>query len=242
MRELADAHGLFLVEDSSEAIGSRHKQGTVGSFGDVAIFDFAQPGVICCGGGGIAVTDDMDLAMAIRRLRSRTTDERGSVSATVDAPFGAAMNEITAALALSQLSRIDVLLERRRGVQSMYDGFMQSFEGIKPPYVSPDVEEVHWFLYVVHLGTRFSRSSRDAILEDMHTEAVEALAYSSPLHLQRAYRELGWKKGDLFVTEKVADRAVALPFHAHLTPEQIAFIVARLKDASINSGAGAAIY
>ena len=242
LRELADAHGLFLVEDSSEAIGSRHKQGTVGSFGDVAIFDFAQPGVICCGGGGIAVTDDMDLAMAIRRLRSRTTDERGSVSATVDAPFGAAMNEITAALALSQLSRIDVLLERRRGVQSMYDGFMQSFEGIKPPYVSPDVEEVHWFLYVVHLGTRFSRSSRDAILEDMHTEAVEALAYSSPLHLQRAYRELGWKKGDLFVTEKVADRAVALPFHAHLTPEQIAFIVARLKDASINSGAGAAIY
>ena len=242
LRELADAHGLFLVEDSSEAIASRHKAGPVGSFGDVAIFDFAQPGVICCGEGGIAVTDDMDLAMAIRRLRSRSLDERGSVSVTVDAPFGAAMNEMTGALALSQLERIDVLLERRRGTQAMYDGFMQSFEGIKPPYISPDVEEVHWFLYVVHLGTRFSRSSRDAILDDMRTEAVEAHAYSSPLHLQRAYRELGWKKGDLFVTEKVADRAIALPFHAHLTPEQIAFIVARLKDASINSGAGAAIY
>ena len=242
LRELADAHGLFLVEDSSEAIASRHKAGTVGSFGDVAIFDFAQPGVICCGEGAIAVTDDMDLAMAIRRLRSRSLEERGSVSVTVDAPFGAAMNEMTGALALSQLLRIDVLLERRRGIQSMYDGFMQSFEGIKPPYISPDVEDVHWFLYVVHLGTRFSRSSRDAILDDMRTEAVEAHAYSSPLHLQRAYRELGWKKGDLFVTEKVADRAIALPFHAHLTPEQIAFIVARLKDASINSGAGAAIY
>jgi len=119
---------------------------------------------------------------------------------------------------------------------------MQSFEGIKPPYIGPDVEEVHWFLYVVHLGTRFTRSGRDAILEDLHTEAVEAFAYSSPLHLQRAYRELGWKKGDLFVTEKVADRAIALPFHAHLTPDQVAFMVARLKDASINSGAGAAIY
>ncbi len=106
----------------------------------------------------------------------------------------------------------------------------------------PDVEEVHWFLYVVHLGTRFSRSSRDAILDDLGTEAVEAFAYSSPLHLQRAYRELGWGKGDLFVTEKVADRAIALPFHAHLSPEQVAFMVARLKDASINSGAGAAIY
>ena len=242
LRELADAHGLFLVEDSSEAIGSRHKAGPVGSFGDVAIFDFAQPGVICCGEGGMIVTDDMDLAMAMRRLCTRSLEERGSVSATMDAPFGAGMGEIVAALAMSQLERIHVLLERRRGIQAMYDGFMQSFEGIKPPYISPDVEEVHWFLYVVHLGTRFTRSSRDAILDDLRTEAIEAHAYSSPLHLQRAYRELGCKKGDLFVTEKVADRAVALPFHAHLTPEQAAFIVARLKDASINSGAGAAIY
>ncbi|MEZ5736960.1 MAG: DegT/DnrJ/EryC1/StrS family aminotransferase [Novosphingobium sp.] len=242
LRELADAHGLFLVEDSSEAIGSRHKAGMVGSFGDVAIFDFAQPGVICCGEGGMIVTGDMDLAMAMRRLCTRSLEERGSVSATMDAPFGAAMGEIVAALAMSQLERIHVLLERRRGIQAMYDGFMQSFEGIKPPYVGPDVEEVHWFLYVVHLGTRFTRSSRDAILDDLRTEAIEALAYSSPLHLQRAYRELGCKKGDLFVTEKVSDRAVALPFHAHLTPEQVAFMVARLKDASINSGAGAAIY
>jgi dTDP-4-amino-4,6-dideoxygalactose transaminase len=101
---------------------------------------------------------------------------------------------------------------------------------------------VHWFAYVVHLGTRFSRSSRDAILEDLATEGVEAHAYCSPMHLQRAYRELGWNKGDLFVTEKLADRAIALPFHPHLTPEQVAFMVARLKDSSINSGAGAAIY
>lgn len=241
-RALADAHGLFLIEDSSEAIASRHKAGIVGSFGDVALFDFAQPGVIVCGEGGLIVTDDTALAMAIRRLRSRALADRSSVSATMDAPFGAPMGAMVAALALSQLRRLDVLLERRRGVQAMYDGFMQSFEGIKPPYISPDVEEVHWFLYIVHLGTRFTKGARDAILEDMRTEGVEAHAYSSPLHLQRAYRALGWTRGDLFITEKVADRAVALPFHAHLTPEQIAFMVARLKDASINSGAGAAIY
>ncbi len=242
LRSLADAHGLFLIEDSSEAIGSRHKAGAVGGFGDVAIFDFAQPGVICCGEGAVLVCDDPDLAMAIRRLRGRSLEGRGSVSATTVAPFGAGLGEIPAALALSQLRRIDVLLERRRGVQALYDGFMQSFEGIKPPYVAPEVEEVHWFLYVVHLGTRFTRSGRDAILEDMRTEGIEAHAYSSPLHLQRAYRDVGWKKGDLFVTEKVADRAIALPFHAHLTAQQIAFIVARLKDAATNVGAGAAIY
>jgi perosamine synthetase len=242
LRALADAHGLFLIEDSCEAVGSRHRAGEVGTFGDIALFDFAQPGVICTGEGAMAVSDDADLVMAMRRLTRRGLAERGSVSATISPPLGVGMGEMAAALALSQLARLDVLLERRRGVQAMYDGFMQSFEGIKPPYVAPDVEEVHWFLYVVHLGTRFSKSSRDAILDDLGTEAVEAHAYSSPLHLQRAYRDLGWKKGDLFVTEKVADRAIALPFHAHLLPEQVAFMVARLKDASINSGAGAAIY
>jgi dTDP-4-amino-4,6-dideoxygalactose transaminase len=94
----------------------------------------------------------------------------------------------------------------------------------------------------VHLGTRFSKSSRDAIVEDLATENVEAAAYSNPLHLQRHYVDRGWRRGDLFVTEKVADRAVALPFHCHLTEEQIEFIVATMKDASVNVGAGAAIY
>lgn len=242
LRALAEAHGLALFEDSTEAIGSRHKAGMVGSFGDVAVFDFSQPGVISCGEGGMVVTDDIDLAMAIRRRRLHKPGERASLSVTMDAPFSAGMNEISAALGLSQLGRIELLLERRRFIQNMYDRFMQSFEGIKPPYIAPDIEEVNWYLYIVHLGTRFTRSARDQIIEDMRTEEAEVTAYAAPLHLQSCYRALGWTKGNLFVTEKVADRAVALPFHAHLTEDQIAFIVARMKETSINVGAGTPIY
>ena len=140
------------------------------------------------------------------------------------------------------MRRIDVLLARRKRVEAWYYDYFRSFEGIKDPYIAPDVEEVHWFLYVVHLGTRFSRSSRDSIVDDLHTERIASAAYSQPLHLQRRYFDIGCRRGDLFVTEKVADRAVALPFHAHLTEEQIAFIVGTMKDASINVGAGTAIY
>ncbi len=242
LRALATEHGLHLIEDSTEAIGSRHKAGPVGSFGDAAIFDFSQPGVISCGEGGMVVTDNIDLAMALRRRRSRRADERHSLSLTSAPPFQAGMSDVIAALALSQLRRIDLLLERRRSVQLLYDHFIQSFEGIKPPYIAPDVEEVHWFLYVVHLGTRFTRSARDQIIEDMRTEEIDVAAYCAPLHLQDFYRQLGWKKKDLFVTEKVADRALALPFHAHLTEDQIAFIVGRAKESSINIGAGTPIY
>jgi perosamine synthetase len=119
---------------------------------------------------------------------------------------------------------------------------IKSFEGIKPPYEAPDVEEVHWFLYTVHLGTRFSLSSCAAIIEDLRTAGVEADLYSHPLYLERYYIDRGWRKGTCLVTEKLGDRAIAMPFHAHLTADQIKFIVKTAKDASVNVGAGAAIY
>ena len=123
-----------------------------------------------------------------------------------------------------------------------YYAHIKSFEGLKDPYIGPGVDEVNWFLYLVHLGTRFSRSSRDAIVDDLHTESIGAASYCQPLHVQRYYLDHGHVKGECKVTEKVADRIMALPFHAHLSDEQVGFIVQTAKDASINVGAGSAIY
>ena len=242
LRELADKAGVLLIEDSSEAIGSKYKDVLVGTFGDASIFDFSQPSPLTSGEGGMVVTDDPDLAMAIKRRRAHAVEERSSVAVTTAPAMQAQMSDISAALGLAQLRRLDEILEKRRTIEHFYNKHVQSFEGIKPPYIAPDVTEVHWFLYVVHLGTRFSKSSRDAIVDDLATENVEAAAYCNPLHLQRYYVDRGYRRGDLFVTEKVADRAVALPFHCHLSEDQIEFIVATMKDASVNVGAGAAIY
>jgi len=242
LQDIAARHGLVLLEDSTEAIGSRYKDRLVGSFGDIAVFDFAQPSLLTCGEGGMVVTDDIDIAVTLRRHRSHRLTERSSVVVGSAPSHQAGISDLAAALGLAQLRRIDEIIERRRLVEQLYATHVQSFEGIKPPYVAPDVTEVNWFLYLVHLGTRFTRSSRDAIAEDLRVEQVEAAAYSHPLHLQRHYFDLGYRRGDLLVTEKIADRAVALPFHTHLTDGQIEFIVETMKDASINVGAGAAIY
>jgi hypothetical protein len=242
LRELAKTHNLALIEDSTEAIGSKYKGKLVGTFGDASVFDFSQPSTLTCGEGGMVVTDDVDIAVAMRRHRTHKLQERSSVVVSSAPAYQAGMSDISAALGLAQLERLEEILERRRLVEQLYYMNVQSFEGIKDPFVGPDVTEVNWFLYLVHLGTRFSRSSRDAIVEDLYVEQVEAAAYSNPLHLQRYYFDLGYRRGDFLVTEKVADRAVALPFHTHLTEDQIAFIVATMKDASINVGAGSAIY
>lgn len=242
LRGLARRHGLLLLEDSSEAIGSSYEGRPVGSFGDCAVFDFSQPGALACGEGGMVLTDDAELAARLRYLRNRRPDERFSLVATGYPPLQAAMSDLNAALGLAQLTRLDEILARRKAVEAEYLRHVQSFEGIKPPYVAPEADAVHWMVYLVHLGTRFTRSSRDAIAADLRTERIESAAYCQPIHLQQYYLARGWRKGRLPVAEKVADRAIALPFHAHLSADQVGFVVKTAKDASVNVGAGAAIY
>lgn len=242
LRELATQRQLLLLEDSSEAIGSRYQGKLVGNFGDCAVFEFSQPSALNCGEGGMVVTDDDQIASKLRALRSRKPNERYSVVLSDIPPYRCELSELNAALGLIQLRRLDGILERRKEVEAYYEDHILSFEGIKPPYIAPEVEEVHWMFYLVHLGTRFSRSSRDSIIQDLATEQIESVAYCHPLHLQRFYGQFGYRKGDFFVTEKLADRAVALPFHNHLTEDQVGFIVKTAKDSSINIGAGAAIY
>jgi perosamine synthetase len=241
-RELASERGLALIEDSTEAIGSLYRGRPVGSFGDVAVFDFSQPSALCTGEGGMLVTDDDRLAAELRYLRARSPADRRSVSVGARVPLQAGIGEVTAALGLAQLSRLAEMLERRKAVEASYLEQMMSFEGIKPPYVAPGVDAVHWMLYLVHLGKRFTASACAQVVEDLATECIEAVMYCRPLHQQHHYMQQGWKRGALPLAERIADRALALPLHGQLAPEHVEFIVKTLKDSSVNVGAGAAIY
>ncbi|GLU32185.1 DegT/DnrJ/EryC1/StrS family aminotransferase [Trinickia caryophylli] len=246
LRELADAHRLVLIEDSTEALGSRYRGRTVGAFGDVAIFDFSEPSALCAGEGGMLVTDDDTLAHELRYLRARRVADRGSVSVGSRVPLQAGMSELTAALGLAQLASLDERLERRKQVEAWYHEQMQSFEGIKPPYIAENIDEVHWMLYVVHLGKRFTQSARAQMIDDMKSCGIETAAYSHPLHEQFHYMQagesIGRKRGVLPDTERIGDRALALPLHTQLDADHVKFIVKTLKDTATNVGAGAAIY
>jgi dTDP-4-amino-4,6-dideoxygalactose transaminase len=242
LRALADAHGVKLIEDSTEALGSRYCGRLVGSFGDASVFDFSQPSALCCGEGGMVVTDDAALAAELRYLRSRSIADRRSVSVGSRVPLQSTMSEPTAALGAGQLARIDSILARRKTVEGWYLEQMQTFEGIKPPYLAPEVDEVHWMLFLVHLGKRFTVSACEQIIEDLATELIESVLYCRPLHQEFHYTQRGYGRGQFPLVERIADRALALPFHGHLEAEHVKFIVKTLKDPSLNVGAGAAIY
>jgi dTDP-4-amino-4,6-dideoxygalactose transaminase len=156
------------------------------------------------------------------------------------------MSELTAALGLAQLAGLDDRLAERKKIVAWYHDNMQSFEGVKPPYIGQDVDEVHWMLYVVHLGKRFEGSSRTQMMDDLLSCGIETAAYSHPLHQQFYYMNagdaIGQRRGALIDTDRIGDRALALPLHTQLDEEQVQYIVKTLKDTATNVGAGAAIY
>jgi dTDP-4-amino-4,6-dideoxygalactose transaminase len=242
LRALADERGIALIEDSTEAIGSRYQGQMVGSFGDLAIFDFSQPSALACGDGAMVVTDDDKLAIELRYLRQRSVKDRNAIAVGARVPLQAGISELSAAMGVGQLARIDELLARRKEIEAIYLAEMSSFEGIKPPYIGQDVDEVHFMVWLVHLGTRFTASARKQIVEDMAANFIETAPYCKPLHQQFHYQQLGWKRGQLPLAERIGDRALALPFHAALDEDEIRFLVGTLKDAATNVGAGAAIY
>lgn len=246
LRALADEHGLKLIEDSTESLGSRYLGRNVGTFGDVSVFDFSMPSALCTGEGGMLLTDDEALAIELRYLRQRRLSDRASVSVGSRVPLQAGMSELTAALGLAQLADLDERLLQRKQVEAWYHAEMQSFEGVKPPYLAEDVDEVHWMLYVVHLGHRFTASARAQMIEDLKACGIETAAYSHPLHQQFFYMNAagatGQRRGALPDTDRIGARALALPLHTGLDAEQVKYIVKTLKDTATNVGAGAAIY
>jgi perosamine synthetase len=147
--------------------------------------------------------------------------DRRSVSVGSRVPMQASISELTAALGAASWRASTRSWRKRKRVEAMYLAQMQSFEGIKPPYVATDVDEVHWMLYTVHLGKRFTASTCAQIIDDMASEYIEAVLYCQPLHQQFHYIQQGWKRGQFPLVERIADRALALPFHTHLEPDHV---------------------
>ncbi len=242
LQKIAQKNRLYLLEDSTEAIASRYLGKPVGSFGIASVFDFAAPSPLATGEGAMVLTDDKALHEELRVLRGMTEDESRSVIYAGKPSLQAYMSELSAALGLAQLQRLDEILEKRLEVESWYFEAMKSFEGIKDPYCAPEVDFLCRTLYGVHLGTRFSKDVRRQIIQDLRQAGIDAMAYPLMLQRQRLFFEEGVPQGPLPKAEQIGERLIVLPLHGNLDQEDVAFIAQSLKDAAVNVGAGAAIY
>jgi perosamine synthetase len=222
---IAKKHGLYLIEDSCEALGAQLDGRPAGNFGDCGVFAFYPNKQITTGEGGALVTDDealRDMAVSLRN-QGRATDAWLSHARL---GYNYRMSEITAVLGKVQVSRLDEIVAKRRAAAAMYDAALADVADIHLPPMH-DRPTASWFVYVIRLADRFTREDRDAVLADLNAASIGCNNYFVPIHTQPYVSELlGTKEGDFPLTESLAARTIAIPFFANLTESQ----VARVKD------------
>ena len=229
--DIAARHDLPVIEDACEALGAEYRGRKTGGIGRVGIFAFYPNKPITTGEGGMLVTGDLALADTFRALRNQGRRDTDGWTDHCLLGYNYRLAELNCALGLSQMRRLDQILNRRRDRAMQY---LRELEGVPevvgPPLGSHD-NRVCWFAFVVRLNDDFTQAQRDFVVEEMAKRGIGCGRYFAPIHRQPLYaRFAAGEKGDLPFTENASARTLALPFFNTLTDEQIAEVCAALRE------------
>ena len=213
--EIADRHGLVIVEDSAQSMGSRQNGRHGGTFGLAgAISCHPLKNLNALGDGGLLLTSDDEVARKVRLYRNHGLQARDDV---VLFGVNSRLDVLHAEVLKYRLTRLDHVISKRRANANLYRELIRA-----PEVVIPEEPQHHEDSYVMFLVLA---ERRDALKAHLEAAGVQTLVYyGTPLHLHKAAAEFGHKRGDFPVAEDQCDRVLALPHHQYLVPEQIAHV------------------
>lgn len=216
---LGRAHGIPVIEDACEAIGAEYRGRPVGSLGAAGVFAFYPNKQLTTGEGGMIVSRDAAWDALFRSLRNQGRDVFDGWLAHTRLGYNYRLDELSAALGVVQVERLDEILARRERVAAWYTARLAHLEELTVPVAAPWTTRMSWFVYVVRLAPAFDR---DAVIEALARRGVPARAYFPPIHLQPFYRQrFGYKPGDFPVAERAGASALALPFFGTMTEAEV---------------------
>lgn len=250
VNKIAKKHNLLVIEDACQAIGGTYKGRNVGSLGDLACFSFfPTKNLGCAGDGGMIVTDNDELAIIIRALRTHGSGENGqkaynlingiteevakaeNANDTVYNPlkyynyligFNSRLDAMQAAILRVKLREIKSWNAKRRDIVNIYNEAFKN-ESLVTPICDENNEHVY-HMYILQ------SENRAEVLEKLKEAGVATgVYYPIPLHLQKVYKDLGYKEGDMPVSEYLSHRTFAIPVYPELTEEQVNYIVNSVK-------------
>jgi perosamine synthetase len=230
---ISKEYQLRVIDDSCEALGAEYKGRKIGQFGDAAAFAFYPNKQITTGEGGIIVTNNEEIAELCRSMRNQGRGKMGVWLQHERLGYNYRMDEMSAALGVSQLKKIEKFLLKREQVAKWYNERLSGLDWVIPPIVKEYVRK-SWFVYVITLAEGLKR---DSVMKELEKQGVPCRVYFSPIHLQPYIKEYVGSdscNSHLPVTESVAQRTIALPFHNNLKPEEVDFVVNSLKKAISN--------
>jgi dTDP-4-amino-4,6-dideoxygalactose transaminase len=232
LKEIADEHNLLLIEDAAEAFGAKIEGKKVGTFGDAAMLSFCQNKIITTGEGGAIVTDSRDIYEKLKLVRShgRQEDESYIKSAEyldhIALGYNFRMSDIIAALGISQIKKVEKLIEMRRNNAEYLTKKLEGIEKIITPNQADDYFHVYQ-MYTVRVKEGLEK--RDYLMEKLAENGIMTKVYFHPIHLTRFYRkEFGYKGGELPMTEKISEQSLSLPLYPNLTEKEIDYIAEKV--------------
>ena len=229
LERLAADRGLWIVEDACEALGAVHADGSlVGARGNLAVFGFYPNKQLTTGEGGAIVCAD---AAAKERIDSERNQGRAPDMGWLDHDrlgFNYRLDELSCALGLAQLERLDGMLADRARVADLYAAALGGIEGLQLPSRGERGDRRSWFVYVVQLPPSVDR---DAAVVALRQRGVDSKPYLPAIHLMSFYRErFGHREGEFPVCEDVARRSLALPFFPELREGQVERVAEALRE------------
>ena len=223
---ISDRQGLSLIRDACEAIGAERNGQRIGNQGLATVFAFYPNKQMTTGEGGVIVTNDVAYSRVLRSMSNQGRDDNGTWMNHVRLGYNYRLDEMSAALGLSQLARLDEILDRRARVASWYNERLSDLDEVQAPYVGAQTTRMSWFVYVVRLDERIDR---ERLMAQLQEDGIPSRPYFVPIHLQPMYRQrFGSKPGDFPVTERVARTTLALPFFTDMTEPQVDYVCDRL--------------
>ncbi|NJO84075.1 MAG: DegT/DnrJ/EryC1/StrS family aminotransferase [Blastochloris sp.] len=215
--ELARQHHLIVMEDAAQAHGARYKGKRVGSLAHTSAFSFyPAKNLGCCGDGGAVVTSDAQVANTIKVLRNCGQSEKNYHPLI---GHNHRLDTMQAAILRIKLKHIDAWNAGRRQAARRYYELLAGHPGIVAPEEAAYAESV-WHLYVVRV------EEREALQKYLSEQGISTgIHYPVPIHVQEAYKSLGYPEGSFPITEQYAPQIVSLPMFAELTDEAIQYVV-----------------
>lgn len=231
LKEIAQDHNLILIEDAAESLGARIKEKKVGTFGDSAMFSFCAPKVITTGEGGVIVTDSREVYERLKLVRSHGRVETADYFSSAEymdyitLGYNFRMSNITAALGIAQIRKIDKIIKMRRKNAEYVNKKLSKMAEITLLNPPADYFRVYQ-MYTVRVG---GEKVRDELAKYLSKEGIMTKVYFSPVHLTHFYKkEFGCRKGMLPDTEKIASQVLTLPMYPGLTRMEMDYMTKKV--------------
>ena len=237
---LARQYDIRVIEDASHAIGADYAGDAVGScrFSDITVFSFHPVKIVTTAEGGVAVTNNLQLAERMQRLRSHgiTRDPELMTKAPdgawyyqqIELGFNYRMTEMQAALGLSQMQRLSLFVERRRGFAKRYNELLSDLPITLPQQLTNTSSS--WHLFIVRFNLNKIGKTQSQIFDECRAAGIGVNLHYIPVHLQPYYSDLGFKQGDYPAAEAYYANAISIPLFHSMTDAQQDEVVRVVKE------------